>query len=88
MVPGIYLIRVLRDGGFGGYTIHPQLKATTASNDQEPNDSRSQAQKIAADSASTGLLGYTDGMARNTDDWFQIDISSPGTLQVYVEGEG
>jgi hypothetical protein len=35
LVPGIYFIRVLREDGFEGYTIHPHLKAATASKSHE-----------------------------------------------------
>ncbi len=87
LAPGTYYARVNRVSGQGGYTISPQLISVSYSGDQEPNDSREQAQRISFGQETQGLLGYVDRDKRDTDDWFRLVTTQQGTVSVSANAE-
>lgn len=89
LAAGSYLLRVSRDGtsGEGGYAVAPSFAAAATANDAEPNDTREQAQAVAADALHYGRLGYGDGSRTDTEDFVVLTTTRPGDLALSVRAE-
>lgn len=89
LVRGSYLLRVSRDGndGEGGYGVAPSFAAASTANDAEPNDTREQAQAVAAGALHYGRLGYGDGSRTDTEDFVVLTTTRPGDLSLSVRAE-
>ncbi len=87
LAPGQYFIHLHRTQGEGAYTIQTHLAAVAIASDEEPNDTVDQAQRIPLGEATTGLLGFGNADGTDTEDWFKVTTTEPGTLRATVEAE-
>ena len=82
-----FLIRVKKTRGDGPYFIHARHEPVSYSVDQEPNSSAQEAQEIAVDQKSQGVLGYIAAGNRDTADWFHVAADQFGALKIDLNAE-
>ena len=79
--PGVYFVRIYDpDDRFGAYTLHVRFSESSAPPPDDHGDGRGTATPIAVPSDTAGELTPDDR------DYFRIDVSAPGSLQVYTSG--
>jgi hypothetical protein len=83
---GIYYIKILRNSGYGGYTLTTGHNAQTIPNDVEPNDTFPESKSAPLNGTVTGHLGYTGGGNGTTDavDIFNFAPISDGQLKLKI----
>jgi len=90
LVPGDYLVKVVRGEGYGAYSLKYELEQNSLPNDEEPNNEWNQASKLIEGKTQSGHLGY--GYANGNEDsydWYEVTMSKNGTLKINIEpGEG
>ncbi|SFB19686.1 MULTISPECIES: Ig-like domain-containing protein [unclassified Bacillus (in: firmicutes)] len=87
IMPGTYYIQVERYRyyqGIGAYTLYPKFTAFS-SNDVENNDSIEQAETLTLNENKYGHLGSYDKGDYDTIDYFKINISEEGLLNLKFE---
>jgi hypothetical protein len=84
---GTYFIEIVRNTGFGGYTVTTTYNAQTIPNDLEPNDTPSTAVPAPNNGSVTGHLGYTGGGEGTIDttDYYKISLSADGKTKLKVD---
>ena len=83
MSEGTYYIRIPRDRGSGGYTLHYKFTANNYANDTEPNDSRETAMPVEYGTSFSGHLGYINSSNNKRDeiDNFKIHLNGISTFE-------
>jgi hypothetical protein len=84
LAPGAtYYIRIIRDSGYGGYTLSGTLTSPPQSNDAEPNNSALQATRtLSFATATQGHIGYsrTSYNDLDTEDWYKLTVSQDANV--------
>ncbi|MBR1415667.1 MAG: pre-peptidase C-terminal domain-containing protein [Prevotella sp.] len=85
--PGLYYVRMQRNGGYGGYDLDYTFTPNSHGQDNLDNDTWDKATIIANNTTQQGRLGYD--YYRNTDvyDWFKIELPDEGTVTLAVTTE-
>jgi uncharacterized protein (DUF2141 family) len=86
--PGTYYVSVNYGSGQGGYTIAYDFEQTPYATDQEPNDERQQAISLGKGKTVSGHLGYQYWDDRDTEDWYEVKVSSKSTVNFTVQPFG
>ncbi len=79
IAPGTYYIQIIQGSGYGTYSI--QAVFTNADDnltESEPNDTIDTAKPFT--DKVTGILGYSDYIKTDTDDWFRYEVTRSGEL--------
>ena len=82
LTPGTYYIQVKRHGqpSYGTYTIQAAFtNADDSLTESEPNDTIDAAKPLTNNQV-TGILGYTDGINTDYEDWFRYEVTRSGKL--------
>ena len=80
LAPGTYYIKVSLFSRYGTYTIQAVFtNADDNMTESEPNDTIDAA-KPFTDNQVTGIIGYTDYIKTDTEDWFRYEVTRSGKL--------
>ena len=82
-----YFVRITRTSGYGGYSLWPRFAAEAVPLEGLAGDTMGLASSIPLDRTTIGLLGYTDGKQMDTEAWYVVDVSQPGSLTVAVDAQ-
>lgn len=89
--PGNYYVRLYMYGfphESCTYTLSNTFTPASLNNDEEPNDTQSQAKEMGFNSSVTGHIGYDEGIGgspADVTDWWKVQTTKEGTLNVSIE---
>lgn len=87
LAPGTYFAQLIRSGGHGGYSLIPEYRVSKFISDDEPNNTKDDAQAINTNRVTQGLLGYISKGAIDSQDWFSFETTTAADLSVSVAAE-
>ncbi|MEO8861262.1 MAG: T9SS type A sorting domain-containing protein [Ginsengibacter sp.] len=90
LAAGTYYIQIIgtNSNDFGAYLLSDTLITTARPNDKEPNNTFSVATPLAINDTTDGHYGYYYAGKRDTADWYKINITSRGRLQLVLDNTG
>jgi hypothetical protein len=84
LAKGDYFVRLIRNGGYGGYHVSFSTRRLRLAEDTEPNNTRFEATQISTGTVYTGHLGYVGNEATDAVDWYRFETTTAGPLSIIV----
>ena len=85
---GTYYLKVDWNKGQGGYTLAYDFEQTPYATDQEPNDEQQKAVALGKGKTVSGHLGYFYWDDRDGTDYYEVKVSSKGTVNFTIQPFG
>ncbi len=86
--PGVYYVRVERNGGYGGYALDYTFTPCVFGSDFADNDTWDKATTIDIGSTQQGRLGYSYYRDADSKDWYKIDVPYVGNAILTLTNQG
>jgi uncharacterized protein YfaP (DUF2135 family) len=84
LAKGTYFVRVIWNSGQGGYTLRMTHRGVGVPEDEEPNDTHTDAIAAEIGRTYTGHLGYAGNTYADSYDWYRITTDENGELRIIM----